>query len=409
MLSMLFFSAYAEESLPQNVELQEQIPLFVDIGLDSGWVPNSGSLGVRLELVANSHVDLEETGTAYLKWPEDLNLSLEGEEGGGRIFLETILATIVSIRIDFAGYQYEAPISTFNIPFSDEKIFDSFALGNPLTLEASSDNNIVDMSTTVLLVVDVAFYGIVRPHVELTLSPLQWDVEGEIIAQEGDSAHFVPTRGAESWDGQARYLAEVEASLNVDFVPTFEVCVPIWGCRQWEATEVPLSSNTDTFIHESAPVDLSFPLPSLSILEEAIDFGVLSENQIANHALELGNLGQMLLSGEAQIISGVEYFGVYPEYFLADQGMKDGTMVTFLGAGEGSYEGILEILSNDPAQSSVQIVLRAEVASSADEEGVDGSKVEGEMVGGCGCSSQKTPPLALLILFPFLAVFRRRA
>ena len=406
MLPILLFSAFAEESLPQEISLSEEIPLFVDVGLDSGWVPNSGSLGVRLELVANSHVDVEESGTAHLQWPEELNLSLLGEENAGRLFLETILETIVSIRIDIAGYQYEAPISTFDIPLSNEQIFDSFSLGSPRTLEASSDNSIVDFSTTVLLVVDVAFYGVVRPNVHLTFSPIQWDVEGEIISEEGASAQFAPLLGAESWDGQARYLAEVEASLNVDFVPTFEVCVPIVGCRQWEATQIPLSTNTDTFIHESAPVEFSFPLPALSVVTEPIDFGVLSENQLANHELELGNLGLLLISGQAQIISGSEYFGVYPEYFLADQGMKDGTMVSFLGATEGTYEGVLELLSNDPAQPSVQIVLRAEVAAEADDVG--GKEIDGEMVGGCGCSSQKTPPLSLLILFPILVLYRRR-
>ena len=64
----LFFilPTMAEESPTQEVVLSEDIPLFTDVGLDSGWVPNSGSLSVRLELLANGNMMVEETGSAQL-------------------------------------------------------------------------------------------------------------------------------------------------------------------------------------------------------------------------------------------------------------------------------------------------------------------------------------------------------
>ena len=68
MLYLFMLSAMADESIPQEVFLQENIPLFVDLGLDSGWVPNSGALGVRLELVANGGVGVEQYGFSELSW-----------------------------------------------------------------------------------------------------------------------------------------------------------------------------------------------------------------------------------------------------------------------------------------------------------------------------------------------------
>jgi hypothetical protein len=85
-------------------------------------------------------------------------------------------------------------------------------------------------------------------------------------------------------------------------------------------------------------------------------------------------------------------------------------MIFFLGVEEGSYEGVLEILSNDPAQPSIQIDLTADViaGSNGDEEEVGGKEVEGGMVGGCGCSTQETIPFEVLTIFPMLVLYRRK-
>ena len=395
----------ADESPPQEVFLSEDIPLFTDVGLDSGWVPNSGTLSVRLQLLANGNMMVEETGSAHLFWPEDLQLQFMGIEDGGVLDLETILATVVSIKFDIAGYQYEAPISTFDVPITATEVFDSFSIGSPISLEIESNSNIIDVTNTVLFVVDFNFYGNVRPSISLDFHPLQWDVDDEIIEEEEGTASFSPEIGAPIWNGEGRHLAEIDAQLDVNFVPTFEVCVPIVGCRQWEPIDIPLSSNNDAFIHEFSPVSLSFPLPALSYEDEVIDFGVLDPQNLANHQFIVGNLGEMLLSGTARIVSGEEYFSVFPENFLANIEDQDGIMVSFLGADEGTYEGVLEIVSNDPAQPSIQIALQAQVEQ---EEEVGGKEIEGDMVGGCGCSSQKNPPFSLLFLFPALVLFRRK-
>ena len=406
MCLIFLLSAMAEESQPQDILLSEEIPLFTDVGLDSGWVPNSGSLSVRLELLANGNMMVEETGSAQLSWPEDLQLQFQGIEDGGLLSLDTTLATVVSIKFDIAGYQYEAPISTFDVPISGTEVFDSFSIGSPISLEVESNSNVIDVSNTVLFVVDFNFYGNVRPNVSLNFHPLQWDVNDEIIDEEDGTASFSPEVGASSWSGEGRYLAEVDAQLDVNFVPTFEVCAPLVGCRQWEPVDIPLSSDSDAFIHEFSPSSLSFPLPALSYEEEAIDFGVLKPQNLANHELIVGNIGEMLLSGSARIASGQEYFSIFPAYFLADTDGQDGVMVSFQGADEGIYEGVLELISNDPAQPSIQIALKAQVEQ--DDEDIGGKEIEGEMVGGCGCASQKSPPLSWLLFFPALVLMRRK-
>ena len=182
MLSLLFL-AYAGESPPQDVALSESIPLFTDVGIDSGWVPNSGQLGVRLELLANGNAQVDQVGHARLTWPEGLNLRMIGEELGGYILLETILESVVSIRFDIASYQWESPISTNQMVFSSDILFDSFALGEPITLlSENSDNTVINYETTVLFVVNVKFYGVLQPQCTLNFEGLQWNIEDESIA-----------------------------------------------------------------------------------------------------------------------------------------------------------------------------------------------------------------------------------
>ena len=103
---LFLFAALAHEAPVQDIHLSESIPLFVDLGLDSGWVPNTGSMSVRLELVANGNAIVDETGQARLSWDdtEELRFQIEGGEGQGRIALDSALETLVSIRFDVYGY-----------------------------------------------------------------------------------------------------------------------------------------------------------------------------------------------------------------------------------------------------------------------------------------------------------------
>ena len=401
---LFLFSAMAHEAPPQDILLSESIPLFVDLGLDSGWVPNTGSLAVRLELVANGNAIVEETGQAKLSWDdtEELQLRMKGGENQGLIALDSALETLVSIRFDLYGYQYEDQLSAFSLPLYNEQNFDSFSLGETIVLETSTDSNAIDFNTTVLLVVDVAFYGIVRPTYSLSYSPMQWDVDGNILEEDASVASFDPVVGATNWGASAKHLAELEASLDIEFVPTFEVCVPVFGCTQWEAVQIPLNTSTDAFFHEFSAIDMSFPLPSLSVAEETIDFGTLAQGELSNHELSFENIGELILEGEARIVSGEANFSVFPDQVFTGQAQEDGLMVSFVGETDGMYEGILEIISNDPSQPVIQIALRANVTA----DGIEGTDVNGK-VGGCGCSTQKTPPLGLLLLFPLLAWWRR--
>ncbi|MEC7983833.1 MAG: hypothetical protein VX278_01635 [Myxococcota bacterium] len=416
MFFLLFGFADAHESLPQDVIVADQIPLFSDLRLDSGWI-SAGVLGVRIEILANGGADVDMKGEGILEWPSDLELSLVGEPENGYIALDTTLDAVVSIRFDVSGYAWEAPIANRSTAFLDELTFDPFALGQTLFLEAqTAGDTLIDYSTTVLGIVDVNFYGNIQPNCSLQFRGSHWSVEEQMIVQEDEKASFLPTLGADSFDTEAIYNAELEASLNLDFVPTFEVCLDLFvttPCYAWDATSIPLSSEDDLFMHAFPASPLSFPLPSLLANAEAIDFGVLYPGQLANAELTLANIGLLDLEGSASIRGGEGQFSVFPSEILSRPAGSDGTMISFLGAAEGVFEAELEITSNDPAQPTKIIPLTATVIpepieeTSPDGEEVEGTK-ESQMVEGCGCSTRSMLPHPFFLLVPLLVLARRK-
>ena len=67
---MLYFlaisAALAYESNPQSVLVADEVPLFSSVEIDSGWVPDSGNLGVRVQISANGIANVEQEGDALL-------------------------------------------------------------------------------------------------------------------------------------------------------------------------------------------------------------------------------------------------------------------------------------------------------------------------------------------------------
>ena len=408
----LFFLAHAGESPPQDVVLSEDIPLFTDVGIDSGWVPNTGRLGVKLELLANGTAYVDQEGSARLTWPEGLNLRMIGEELGGYLVLETVLESIVSIRFDIASYQWESPIATNQQTFSADMSFDSFALNEPLSLIAEDNSNtVINYETKVLFVVDVKFYGVLQPQCILNFEGLEWNIEDETITSEDEAAIFDPVLSAPDFTADAKYLAQVDAELSFNFIPTFEVCVPIGGCFDWEIVEIPISSSTDTFVHEFTPVPLQYDLPSMQLEMEEIDLGTVEVGELINYAVPIKNIGYLMLEGTAAL-QGREEFTVFPEYFLANTDQEDGVMIAFMAQEEGDYGTVLQLVSNDPAQNIVEIPIAIKVIPKVEEStngsGVDGEDIESQPVGGCGCATQQDLPLAWLTVLGVFSFLRRK-
>jgi|GEM_PF-6794217 len=392
LLFSLFFSASAHESDPQAVLVSDQVTLFDAEQLDSGWYPSSGAMGVRVQIGANGTADVNMEGSSNLQWPEDLNLSFQGMENGGEILLSAVLATTVSIRFDISGYQWEQEIASRDLEFSGNTQFTPFSIGTTQQVATeNSGNEVINYETTVLVVVDVRFSGDLRPNCALDFTGVQWGLGENTIQTEGQAAIFSATAGAPSFDQAAVYSADLNTECALEFVPVFEVCVPIAGCTDWEAGQVEIDAITSAISHDFPANNLQFPLPALQT-STVVDFGDVERGMLSNQELVIENPGLMLLEGSAQLqdeASGFSIFG--PNIYLPSSG-TDSIVFAFLHDSLGEHTTTIEIASNDPAAPTQEIILKANVVQN----------------GKSSCSHFGKTPTSLLLLLPGLLFLCRR-
>ena len=145
---------------------------------------------------------------------------------------------------------------------------------------------------------------------------------------------------------------------------------------------------------------------------ESIDFGELYVGELANEQLTLSNLGLLDLEGQASVDDESGGFSVFPAEILSRPDGEDGITVSFLGSEEGVYETTLQIASNDPAQPTKSITLKATVIPDGQPRSSNGEELTGakesQVVGGCGCSAANTLPHPFFLLIPLLVLGRRK-
>ena len=99
---------------------------------------------------------------------------------------------------------------------------------------------------------------------------------------------------------------------------------------------------------------------------------------------------------------------IFPSFrpIFGDTDDQDGVMVSFLGGEEGTYEGILELASNDPAQPSIQLALQAQVTE--EEEAIGGKELMERWWEDVGVRAKRVRLFLGFLFFPALALFRRK-
>lgn len=398
-----FLSAmvWAHESTPNAIVVSDEVTLFEALELDSGWVPEDGNLGVRVQISAVGTADVDMEGQSHLEWPPELELSFSGEDGGGRIGLDTELEATVFVRFDISGYEWDSEIASRSITVSGETVFQPFAVGEELTVDTlPSSDPVIEYDTTVLAVVDVSFTGDLNPNCSLVFQGLSWDIGDESITTGGEAASFTPAAGTTSFEPSAVYNADFDIQCSLNFVPTFSVCVPVFGCTDWEPTQVEVDDLEANVSHSFPANALQFPLPAMENVD-SLDFGTVALNNTANAELLIDNVGQLLLEGKATLADDSGAFSLFGANVTVPPGGTDGLVFAFNGDEIGEYSATVTIESNDPAQPSKTIALTANVT----ETGEPGAKVDG----GCGCSAADTNyPNPLAFLLPLLVVGRRK-
>lgn len=392
MLILLSLPVFAFESDPNDLIVDDYVPLFANAELDTGWQPDDGLLAVRFQVEADGGAITMMEGLSTLTWPEDLNLNLIPIAGTGFIDVAAELAVSVSLKFDIDIYSWESEIARESVEVSSRQEFEPFLLegGDVSTLEFTSKGR----SDTVFQyyydvisgIATVGFYATLQPQNDTIFHGIGWLV-GDQMVTTADAPIIIEPDKQPYIDTTATYLSDWSNDLDLVFVPTFQVCISVLGCYDWDITELGLDLATEEFEHAFPAVPLYFPLPVLDVDDEQRDFGQIEVGNLSNVEIPLDNLGELFLEGYVTV-EGSDAFTVYPDYFLANAAATDGVVVTFAPQDSGIVEGKLIIESNDPTDPTIEILLRGEgFVEGVDTADTTGGESSQEVVkSGCGCA-----------------------
>jgi MYXO-CTERM domain-containing protein len=395
---LLSLPVFAHQSDPVDLTVDDFVELFANAELDTGWQPKDGLLSVRFQVEADGGADVKMDGVSTLSWPENLNMELIPYEGTGFVDVLATLSVAVSLKFDIDIYSWESEIARESVGVSGGETFEPFLLegSDNATLEFTSvgrAETVFEYYYDVITgIASVGFYASLQPQNDTVFNGIGWLVGDQLVTQF-DEPIVIEAEKQPAIDTTATYLSRWTNDLDLVFVPTFQVCIAVLGCYDWDITELGLDLATEEFEHAFPSVPLYFPLPVLDLDDAQRDFGSVEVGNLSNSEIPIENLGELFLEGTATIV-GSDAFTVYPDYFLANEAATDGVVITFAPSDSGVVEASLLIESNDPTEPIKEIILRGEgfiegVNSNGD---VDGSS---ELVkSGCGCATPGGPGAA---------------
>ena len=406
-------TAFAEESEPQDILINDNITVIQSTQLDSGWQPSSGNIQIRLAVTVDQDAMVNMQGTSTLGWENGsaMNMSLDGDAGMGEIQSNGVLSATIYGKFSLGNYSYEGELFTQDIPMTGSTTFTPFSLNTPITVESFSDGSeILGYDTTMFAVVDLSFAGEIHPNCSTTIKPKSWLVNGNLLTNDTDTVNFNPN-GQSALETSATLSADVSALCSISLIPTFSIGAPVVGGTSLNITEINLQDINASFSHTFPLQEFHFPLPVLDTDSE-IDFGTLAAGSSSNYELFVSNAGEMDLQSTVTLIDDSGKFQLFGSGATIPSGDSDSLVIAFNGADSGSFAATLEITSNDPNSPVIQIPISANIEGSNPDDGSDtgDSNVDDTSNDATkdGCATVSGSAFWMLALLP-AALMRRRS
>jgi MYXO-CTERM domain-containing protein len=124
-------SAHAEvKTAPFLTEHEQQVLGFEDFDFDSGWVPGSSPIQVRLTAHAGNTVYISMDGDAHYDWEID-SVAFEGRPDGGLLEFDLGIETSAQVMFDILGYTWTGDLmDPILYGVFEELVFDPYLLLN---------------------------------------------------------------------------------------------------------------------------------------------------------------------------------------------------------------------------------------------------------------------------------------
>ena len=403
-----------------DVLWQYRKALFDDVHLDSGWVPASAPLQLRVELFIGGSTEVEMAGTADARWPTAIATGIDALPDAGVLRMNYGLELRVQLRfdIDVAGvrYHWEGTIPVPGIP-DDLRMAGETPFG-PLLLPPSPDRPAVveDSTDRVRIFRYDAIGGLISvPGVgggfELDVAGnLETSYETEQLVVAGwtpinaERARTLVGPDVHGYGAALDFVAHPEGELGYAATITAypSLYLSIAGRRfDFPLAELPFEvlSRVEDAIFDDETAHL--PLPDVHVIaptgaapDAELAFTTIAIGESTELTLLVSNDGEAALSiapevrwpGAAEVASA---FSTDSGPWILPPRSERRMTVAFHPQAAGATRAELVLTTNDPDSPEVTIALAGTGFEAVSADGgfpaSDAGTFGAEEAGGCGC------------------------
>ena len=411
-----FAFADIEVSDPVSLELDGSTNVLNSSAMDSGWLPSSGMVQIRLQLSIEQDASLTGSGTSSVSWdtniPGDLNLTAQGIGNTGLFSINGFMDMIVSVRFDIGAFSWEGNFIEQEVPLTGDAQFTPLTWEVPVVTDVVGDGSeILDYSQSLLTILTGTLSGEVRPNCTATLTENYFSTSsGDRLDVNTNSLEFYTPVGNSSLEVPMTHYSTIHSECAVQFVPALTISGPIIGSNSLEITQIDLPIIEQTTQMTIVPDRLDFALPSLSTDSTSLSFEPTDAGNSNNAEIVLSNIGYATLEGTAELIDSSGTFSLFGGDFNLNAGGSSSLVLAFEGSDSNQYyEAEVVIRSNDPAQPTLTIPISA--TTNPEENGEPSGETDGYTVSEGvekpdGCSTVN--PVSMWLMTIALFGIRRR-
>jgi len=406
------------ESNDEDIVFTGSGQLFNGLEYDSGVYTIVDDAGLRFFVDADADFQFDMEGRSQMSWPAGLTHSWDQTANGGSVLINTATDIVAQVAGDIYGIAFTYNIWSETITWEGTETFSSILM--PKARQPSADISIPGTDF-------YAFEETFKPSDVLTITvggkifpQLNAKLTGVSIESGNDATVYelketalldLPSANPGYTSVSSVWKGLLTGDISLQIVPWVTVVHSGWGLEVGPIEyDIPINLFDDIADVQSDTARFNHDLPAIQTNMVSIDFGDVTLGSVASKEIQINNLGEVKLDGEA--ITTGDLFFVSNALISAPILSRDTITVEFVPNELGTFQGELVLNTIDPVRPTLTIPLVGTAVKASDNNGNNnnGNRPNVGAPVGCGCSvaPMGTAPLGLLSLLGGGFFIRRR-
>jgi MYXO-CTERM domain-containing protein len=408
----------AGQSNDEDILFSGNGQLFNGLEYDTGVYTIIDDAGLRFFVDADADFSFEMEGRSSLEWPEALAHSWDQTDNGGTVLINTTTDIVAQVAGSIYGLAFTYNIWNESISWEGTETFSSILMPKarqPAVNVAIPGTDFYKIQETVEVAegLRITIGGKIFPQLAATLQGTSITSGDAVVTSLGEEGLLgVPSSNPGYTSVDSIWKGVLSGNISLQIVPWITVYYAPWNLEVGPIEyDIPVNLFDDTANIESDKARFNHDLPAIQTNMVSIDFGEVSLGSVASKEIQINNLGEVKLDGEALTTDG--FFFVSDALISAPILSRDAITVEFVPTEAGTFQGELVLNTNDPVRPQLTIPLvgtAVDAPVGGDNNDNNGNTPNITAPVGCGCSMAPVggAPLGLLSLFGAGFFIRRR-